>query len=60
MANWKKMMQWMFLSMNLINIFVESQKSMKYSSQQEQAKKEAKDHELEEEEEKNTSFHEFL
>ena len=44
----------------LNNIFVESQRSMKYSSQQEQAKKEAKDHELEEEEEKNTSFHEFL
>ena len=43
----------------LNNIFVESQKSMKYSSQQEKAKKEAKDHELEEEDEKDISFHEF-
>jgi 26S proteasome regulatory subunit N3 len=44
----------------LNNIFVESQKSMKYSAQQEQAKKEAKDKELEEEDEMDTSFHEFL
>ena len=43
----------------LNNIFVESQKSMKYSSQQEQAKKEAKGGELEEEDAKDTSFHAF-
>ncbi len=44
----------------LNNIFVESQKSMKYSSQQEQAKKEAKDRELEEADAMDTSFHEFI
>ena len=43
----------------LNNIFVESQKSMKYSSQQEQAKKEAKNTELEENDAMDTSFHEF-
>jgi len=43
----------------LNNIFVESQKSMKYSLQQEQAKKEAKNTELEEAEHMDTSFHEF-
>ena len=41
----------------LNNIFVESQKSMKYSSQQEQAKKEAKSTELEEADNLDTSFH---
>ena len=43
----------------LNNIFVESQKSMKYSNEQEQAKKEAKDRELEEEVEMDVSFHVF-
>ena len=43
----------------LNNIFVESQKSMKYSNEQEQAKKEAKDRELEEDDEMDVSFHEF-
>ena len=43
----------------LNNIFIESQKSMKYSSQQEQAKKEAKNTELEENDAMDTSFHEF-
>ena len=43
----------------LNNIFVESQKSMKYSSQQEKAKKEAKSDELEEEDSKENSFHAF-
>ena len=46
--------------MFLNNIFVESQKSMKYSSQQEQAKKEAKSKELEEEDDMDTSFHEAV
>ena len=41
----------------LNNIFVESQKSMKYSSQQEQAKKENRDTELEEADAMDTSFH---
>ena len=41
----------------LNNIFVESQRSMKYSSQQEQAKKEAKSTELEEADNLETSFH---
>ena len=41
----------------LNNIFVESQRSMKYSSQQEQAKKEAKSTELEEADNLDTSFH---
>ena len=44
----------------LNNIFVESQKSMKYSSQQEKAKKDNKDGELEEEDALDTSFHEFM
>ena len=44
----------------LNNIFVESQKSMKYSAQQEQAKKEAKDTELEEKDDLDVSFHEFF
>ena len=44
----------------LNNIFVESQKSMKYSSQQEQAKKDAKNTELEEADRLDTSFHEYL
>ena len=44
----------------LNNIYVESQKSMKYSNQQEQAKKEAKNKELEEEDAMDTSFHDFL
>ena len=43
----------------LNNIFVESQKSMKFSAQQELAKKEAKDNELEEEDRKDISFHAF-
>ena len=43
----------------LNNIYVESQRSMKYSSQQEQAKKEAKDGELEEDDAMDVSFHEF-
>ena len=41
----------------LNNIFVESQKSMKYSSQQEQAKKENRSTELEEADAMDTSFH---
>ena len=41
----------------LNNIFVESQRSMKYSSKQEQAKKEAKNRELEEEDAMDTSYH---
>ena len=41
----------------LNNIFVESQKSMKYSSQQEQAKKENRNTELEEADAMDTSFH---
>ena len=40
----------------LNNIFVESQKSMKYSLQQEEAKKEAKSKELEEEDDLDTSL----
>ena len=44
----------------LNNIFVESQKSMKYSSQQEQAKKEAKNRELEEEVDKESGIERFL
>jgi 26S proteasome regulatory subunit N3 len=44
----------------LNNIFVESQKSMKYSLQQENAKKDAKNTELEEAENMETSFHEYL
>ena len=44
----------------LNNIFVESQKSMKYSGQQEKAKKDLKDRELEEEDAMDTSFHEFI
>ena len=43
----------------LNNIFVESQRSMKYSTQQEQAKKESKETELEEEDSMDVSFHEF-
>ena len=43
----------------LNNIYVESQRSMKYSSQQEQAKKEAKGDELEEDDSMDVSFHEF-
>ena len=41
----------------LNNIYVESQKSMKYSSQQDEAKKEAKNKELEEEVDMETSIH---
>ena len=44
----------------LNNIFVESQKSMKYSSQQEQAKKESKSTELEEADALDTSFHDLM
>ena len=40
----------------LNNIYVESQKSMKYSSQQEQAKKEARSKELEEEEDMSNNI----
>lgn len=43
----------------LNNIFVESQRSMKYSTQQEQAKKESKETELEEGDSMDVSFHEF-
>jgi 26S proteasome regulatory subunit N3 len=44
----------------LNNIFVESQKSMKYSSQQEQAKKESKNRELEEDVDKESGIERFL
>ena len=44
----------------LNNIYVESQKSMKYSSEQEKAKKEAKSTELEEADEMNRSFHDII
>ena len=43
----------------LNNILNEAQKSMKYSQQQEEAKKEAKSKELEESDDMETSFHEF-
>ena len=44
----------------LNNIYVEAQKSMKYSSEQEKAKKEARGTELEEADEMNRSFHDII